>query len=140
MAVTATPYGAALTAIATGALILTTDTLKVMLATSSYNPNVDTDSAYAAVSGNEVTSTGYTAGGATLTGVSATYDAANNWTLLSANPVTWSGVTLTARYAVVYKPSGALVGYIDFGENKSYSSEDLQLTFSNGFLRLKLPA
>lgn len=143
IAVTAFPYGQALLALGTGGLNLTSDTLKVALVQSAYSPNVDTDTTYAAnISGsNEFSSTGYTAGGATLTGTTLTYDAANNWAALAAANVTWSGVTGSARYAVVYKSStGVLIGYIDFGETKTFSAEDFQLTFTNGVLRLKLPA
>jgi hypothetical protein len=57
---------------------LATDTLKIALVTSAYTPNLDTHAAYADLT-NEVVGAGYTAGGATLAGLSLTRTAANSW-------------------------------------------------------------
>lgn len=54
------------------------DTMKVMLTTSSYAFNLDTHETKADVT-NEVTGTGYSAGGATLGSKTITYTAANSW-------------------------------------------------------------
>src|SRR5579872_5252486 len=64
---------------AQGAHNLASDTLKMMLLTSSYTPALDTDAQYSDISANEVTGTGYTAGGATLSGQAVTLTAANSW-------------------------------------------------------------
>ena len=52
-----------------GSIDLDTDTIKVMLVTSTYTPNQDTHTKRSDVT-NEVSGTGYTAGGATLGAVS----------------------------------------------------------------------
>jgi hypothetical protein len=103
---------------------LDSDTLKVMLCTSAYTPNQDTHQYKSSVTG-EVTGTGYTAGGATLTSVVAAYDAATNVYSLDAADAAWAGSTITARYGVVYDSTPAtdatrpLIGYIDFGADVS---------------------
>ena len=45
---------------------LTADTIKLALVTASYTPNQDTHDMWDDVSANEVSSSGYSAGGATL--------------------------------------------------------------------------
>ncbi len=142
MAVTANPYGAFLTGLGSAKFDFTADTFYVMLATSGYTPNVDTDTYQSDVAAFEISGTGYTPPGVALSGLSWTYDPANDRAVLTANPVTWTSVTFTVRYAVVYKSSGAatsnrLVGFIDFGEDKNYLNEDFQLLFSNGVVRIR---
>lgn len=141
MAVSAFPYGQFWMALAVGHFNLTSDVLKVMLTTSTYNPDVDADEFLTDVTG-EVSGTGYTAGGKTLTTVTLTYDATNHRAVLGADTVTWTGATFVAHRAVLYKSTGTaatsrLIGYIDFGVDKTYTSEDFELSFSNGVLRFK---
>ena len=54
------------------------DTIKVALLSSSYTPNQDTHDYYDDVVGNEVSGTGYTTGGNTLSSKTITYDGTNN--------------------------------------------------------------
>src|SRR6185436_15769925 len=61
-----------------GSIDLDSDTLKIALTTSSYSPNKDTHDFFDDVT-NEVTGTGYSAGGATLTTKTLTATAANSW-------------------------------------------------------------
>jgi hypothetical protein len=103
---------------------LKTDTIKVALLTSSYTPDIDNHNFLSDVNANEVSGTGYTAGGATLANPSITKDTTNDRAYLDADDTTWANSTLTARYAVLYKSTGTaatsvLIGYIDFGANKS---------------------
>lgn len=118
------------------------DTIKVALLSSSYTPNQDAHDYYDDVSGSEVSGTGYTAGGATLTSKTITYDGANNVTVLDAADVTWAASSITARYAVVYDDSGAtagqkaLLGYVDFGSDQSSTSGNFTITWdSTGIFR-----
>lgn len=110
-----------------GSIDCDTDTLKVMLCTSSYTPNIDTDDFRNDIT-NEVSSAGYTAGGATLGSPAVTADTTDDEAVFDAADSTWSGVTLTARYAVIYKARGGassadeLLCYIDFGSDKSASA------------------
>ena len=69
-------YNSALEDEATGAIDYDTDTFKVMLVTSSYTPDKDAHEFFDDVT-NEVSGTGYTAGGETVTGT-LTLDTAND--------------------------------------------------------------
>lgn len=118
------------------------DTIKVMLTTSSYTPNQDTH-AYKSDVTNEVTGTGYTAGGATLASKTLTYDAASNVIVLDAADVTWASSTVTARYAVIYDDTPAtdatkpLLGYVDFGSDQSSTNGNFTITWdATGIFRI----
>lgn len=141
MGVTAMPYGKFLMGLGNGQFNFSSDSFKVLLTSASYTPNQDTHEFLTDIT-NEVTGTGYTAGGRTLSGVTWTYDSTNKRGQLGANAVTWSGVTITARRAVVYKNTGTastsrLVGWLDFGLDKSYVAEDFQLSFPSGVSRIR---
>jgi hypothetical protein len=105
-----------------------TDTIKVALATSSYTPNQDTHDYFDDVSSYEVSGTGYTAGGATLTTKTNAYTSGTNVTKFDADDVSWTTSTITARYAIIYDSSPAtnatrpLIGYVDFGSDQSSSA------------------
>lgn len=134
MAVTAKLYGLFFQSLANKELNLNSDTLKVMLCTSSYAPNQDTHR-YKSDITNEATGTGYTATGATLTSVAVTYTAGTNTLMLDAADVTWASSTITARYAVVYDSTPAtdatrpLIGYVDFGADVSSSGAAFTITW-----------
>jgi len=124
-----------------GSIDLDTDTIKVMLTTSTYEPSQDNDTYMNQVT-NEVTGTGYTAGGATLANEAVTQDNTDNEGVLDADDVTWSTSTITARYAVIYKSSGAsttspLICCIDFGADKSSSGGNFTIQWNaEGILNL----
>ena len=111
------------------------DTIKVALLTSSYTPNQDTHDYFDDVVANEVSGTGYTAGGNTLASKTITYDGSTNKVVLDAADTTWSSSTITARYAVVYDASPAtnatrpIIGYVDFGSDQSSSSGNFTITW-----------
>ena len=115
-------YNSAIDDIVRGAIDADTDTFKAMLVTSSYTPNKDTDLKRSAVT-NEVSGTGYTAGGVTCA-CTVTKDTANDRVTLQFAAVSWASSTITARALVIYKSTGtsstdALVAYNDFGSNVS---------------------
>ncbi|WP_280471022.1 hypothetical protein [Nocardia cyriacigeorgica] len=124
MAVTAKWYGLGLKAAFNKEIDWDSDTIKVMLCTSAYAPNQDTH-AYKSDITNEVTGTGYTAGGATLASCTSTYTAGTNTVTLDAADTSWANSTITARYAVVYDATPAtdatrpVLGYVDFGQDVS---------------------
>lgn len=130
MAVTAFWYGNALagqfSATAARRVDFVGDTIKIALTTSTYTPSQDTHDFFDDVT-NEITGTGYTAGGATLGTKSISYDATTNETrLICANP-SWTGASFTARRAVIYKDTGTassspLMGWIDFGADETVAS------------------
>ena len=90
--------------LATGAIDLDTDTIKVMLVTSAYTENMATHAKRSDVTG-EVSGTGYTAGGNTVT-VTVTKDTTNHRITVSLGGTTWPTSTITARKAVYYKSRG----------------------------------
>ena len=117
MAVTAKWYGKAFLSLLNKEIDVNSDTLKVMLCTSSYTPDQDTHDYKSDVT-NEVVGTGYTAGGATLANVAVTYDAGSNTIKFDADDTSWASSTITARYAVVYDDTATddpLLLYVDFG-------------------------
>ena len=94
---------------------LSTDTIKIALYTGNANLNEDT-TVYSAT--NEVSGTGYTAGGETMTGVqisSSGYVAYANW-----NNVSWTAA-LTARCALIYNVTqgNKSIVVLDFGSDKT---------------------
>lgn len=112
-----------------------TDTIKVALFTNAHVP-APTTATYFSDLANEVTGAGYTAGGATLSGVTLT-EAAGAVTF-DASDVTWAANAsgfATARYAVIYKATGTpgtsrLIAYIDLGVDKTNVGGDLVLQWS----------
>jgi hypothetical protein len=111
------------------------DTFKCMLVTSSYTPNKDTDDFRNDVT-NEVSGTGYTAGGAAATFTVNAIDTTNDRIEITLGAVSWPTSTITARGAVYYKSRGGassadeLVAYIDFGSDISSSAGTFALTAS----------
>lgn len=118
------------------------DTIKVALLTNAYTPNQDTHNYYDDVVASQVTGTGYTAGGLTLTNKTNTYVPDTNTIILDAENVTWSSSTITARYAVIYSVGGTnatspLIGYVDFGSDQSSSNGNFTITWdSTGIVRI----
>ncbi len=129
-------YGQGLLNVAKGNIDLDTDTFKVMLTTSSYSPDQDTHDYRNDVT-NEVSGTGYTAGGATLAGVSVTYDAASNQVRVSWTDPTWSTATITARTAVIYKSRG---GASSADELLAYCTESADVSSTAATFTLDLPS
>ena len=135
MAVSALLYGNAVKAFADGDIDWSADTIKVALTTSSYTPNQDTHDFFNDVT-NEVTGTGYTAGGATLGTKTNTYTAGTNTVTLDAADTSWSSSTITARYAVIYKSTGTastspLIAYVDFGADVVSSGGTFSITWDS---------
>jgi hypothetical protein len=113
-------YNYAKTYLMNGAVDLDTDTIHVALVTSAYTPNIDTHDFFNDVT-NEVTGTGYTAGGQALASKTVTVDTTNDRGVFDSADPSWTTATITARAAVLYKKRGGassadeLIGYWDFG-------------------------
>jgi hypothetical protein len=103
------------------------DTFKIALYTSSADLS-STTTAY--TTSNEVTGTGYTAGGNTLT-VSVVPTSTGTTAYLSFSNTTWAASTITARGALIYNSSqsNAAVAIFDFGSDKSTVSGDFTIVF-----------
>lgn len=132
-------FNSALDDAARGAVDWDSDSFKCMLVSSAYTPNKDTHLKRSDVT-NEVSGTGYTAGGAAAT-VGVTKDTADDRIDISLGAVSWSSSTITARGAVYYKSRGGaasadeLVAYIDFTSDVISTAGTFSLTAST--LRLQ---
>ena len=97
---------------------LLTDTLKIAL----YTANADLNDATTAYStSNEVSGTGYTAGGITLTGV--TINTSGYVAYVNFNDASFNAA-VTARAALIYNASKSnkSIAVIDFGSDKTSTS------------------
>jgi hypothetical protein len=95
---------------------LAADTYKIALYTNAATLGKGT-TAYSAT--NEVSGTGYTAGGATLSGFAATLD--GDVACLDFADPSWANATITARGALIYNASRSnkAVAAFDFGADVS---------------------
>ena len=98
-----------------------TDTIKMALYTNSATLNEDT-AAYSST--GEVSASGYTAGGVTLT---VEKGLSNNTAYISFEDATISAA-FTARGALIYKDGGAAICVLDFGSDKT-STATFTVTF-----------
>lgn len=117
-----------------GGINFGTSNINVMLVTSSYTPNQDTDDFQDDVS-DEVVGVGYVSGGTTLSGGTVTQDNTDNEAVYDANDVTWGTSTITARGAVLYKNTGVgstspLIAYLDFGSDQTSSSGNFTIQWN----------
>jgi hypothetical protein len=98
-----------------GTHVFGTDVLKMALYISTATLNADT-TAYTA--SGEVSATGYTAGGATLTGVAVT--SSDGVACITFAAPVWTAA-LTARGALIYNSSkaNAAIAVLDFGGDKT---------------------
>jgi len=105
----------------------TTHTFKIALYTSAATLNAAT-TAYSAT--NEVSGTGYTAGGATLTVTGGAVSTSGTTVFVDFSDVTWAAATITARGAVIYNASASnrAVAVLDFGVDKVSSATDFVIT------------
>ncbi len=108
------------------------NTFKVALYTAAADINAST-TVYSTT--NEVSGTGYTAGGNTL--VISTSPTASNNTLniptayISFNNTSWTSASFTARAALIYNAtqSNKAVAVLDFGSDKTVSNDTFQIIF-----------
>lgn len=133
----------------TGAINLSADTvmgagatIKVVLLSASYTPDIDAHTRYSSISAHEISladpgrTVGYTGGGLWLSGVTFSIDNSNDRAALDASDSTWPNATITARYAAIVKVRGGhgnfdnLLGYIDFGSNQSSSNGNFTISWN----------
>lgn len=109
-----------------------TDEIKVLLVTSGYTFDADMTTIFGLEGGDEVSGTGYTAGGKVLSGKSKVGLA------LFADNVSWTGSTFSAAGAIIYKSSGGpVMAHIDFEGTHSPAGEEFQLNWDeNGIFVL----
>ena len=117
----------------------TTQVFKIALFTSSATLDAST-TVYAAT--NEVSGTGYSTGGKTLT-ISTNPTTSGTTAYLSFSNVTWSTATITARGALIYQSGGSnpAVAVLDLGGDKTSTAGDFTIQFptadaSNAIIRI----
>jgi hypothetical protein len=102
------------------------DTIKIAL----FNANADLTASTTVYSTNqEVTGTGYTAGGNTLTG--ATVRSNGTTAYVSFDNTSWSSASFTSRGALIYNSSKAnrSVAVLNFGSDKIVANGTLTIEF-----------
>jgi len=106
---------------------LLTDTLYMALYTgfATIGP---TTTAY--TTSDEVTGTGYDAGGVVITGVTINTDVNSGIVYVNFDNVSWPGASFTARGALIYNStkSGKSIAVLDFGSDKIFSSTSNTVT------------
>lgn len=102
------------------------DEIKVLLLDNTYAPLASHQ--YKSDLSGEITGDGYTAGGATLSSTSVTFDEGAQAFVFDADDVVWPGSTFTAAYAIIYDNTPAddasrpLIAFVDFGGDQVATS------------------
>jgi hypothetical protein len=121
----------------------TSHSYKAMLTTSSYTEDRGAHSKRSSVT-NEVSGTGYTAGGVAVT-LSASLNTTTHKLTLTIGSATWSSSTITARKLVVFRARGGassadeLVCCVDNGTDLVSSSSTMQWNSSTWEIPLPAP-
>lgn len=118
----------------------TAQTFKIALYTSSATLSAAT-TAY--TTSNEVSGTGYSAGGQALT-ISQVPTSSGTTAFIDFSDVTWTTATITARGALIYLANGTTnpaVAVLDFGGDKTSTAGNFTIQFptadaSNAILRI----
>lgn len=140
MAVSAKLFGLFKMSLAQKKIDLSNDDIKVMLiSTAPTSAQQDTWQYKSDVTG-EVSGTGYTAGGKSLTWASATrlaYNTGTNTLTFDADDISWPSSTVTAGAAVIYDGTPGsdatrpVIGYVDFGGSVSTTSGTFQIVWNS---------
>lgn len=145
-------YNTGLFELASGNIDFDANTFKISLHGSTYRAIADetkrdSHSNYSDLT-DEISGTGYTAGGATLASVTVTKDTANNIIKIDCADPAWAASTLSGvQCAVIYKSTGTgststLIAYLDLyadNGNAALSTTAGTLTIvmpANGFLTI----
>ena len=105
---------------------LASDTLKIALYTSSASLDAST-TAY--TTSNEISGTGYTAGGVTLTNPSVS--TSGTTAFFDADDPTWTSASFTARGALIYNSTNSdkAIAILNFGGDFTVSSGTFRIVF-----------
>ena len=108
------------------------DTFKCAMITNSSTPNFETHDHWSDLSGNEVSGSGYSAGGAALTSITLGNDSGT--LKFDAADTSWSTATISsARAAVIYDDTltnDPLICLVDFGADYASSAGTFQITWN----------
>lgn len=125
-----------------GSIDIDNDSMKMILMQTAFSFDKDADATYSDVSASELaTANGYTAGGQVLTTPLVTEDDTNDRADFTYDNVTWtaSGGDIVASGAIIFDDTtgdDTIIGYIDFGGDKTASDGGGTLTVANGIIRL----
>lgn len=109
----------------------TASDIRVALLDGNHTPATNTNSTWSDISANEVSGTGYTAGGAEIPNISCTHGGAGTTTFDGDN-VVWSSSTITASYAAVYDATtGNLLTLVDFEGSQSSDNGDFTIEWDS---------
>lgn len=115
---------------------LEADSIKVALLNSSHVFTA-TNNTWADVSVNEITGTGYTAGGAALSNKAVTQASTTKW---DADDTSWTTATFSAYHAVIYDDTTTnddLICSLDFGGEQAVSSGTFLISYhADGIITL----
>jgi hypothetical protein len=123
-------YDSVLNDLARGNIDFDSDSYKILLVTSSYTAVKASHAKRSSVT-NEITGTGYTAGGAAIV-CTLTDDTAKK--ILTFASTSWATATFTAAAAVIYKARGGassadeLIAYLDFSGSVSASASTFSVS------------
>jgi hypothetical protein len=106
---------------------IVTDTLRMALYTAFADVG-PTTTVY--TTANEVSGTGYTAGGEIVTGATVSVDVQSGTVYVNFDNVSWPGASFTARGALIYNVTrgNKTIAVLDFGSDKIFSSTSNTVT------------
>ena len=105
-------------------------TVNVALLEVGHTPDLSGDEVFGDVSEDEVSGTGYDAGGEEIT--NKTLTEAGGTTTFDGDDVTWEESTIDAGYAVVYEDSsGSLLTLVDFEGEESSDNGTFEVSWHN---------
>lgn len=116
-----------------GKVDIENDTIKMAVMGTGHSIDIDTQEFWSDVSANEISDSGYTAGGQQTTTVSVTQDNTADEAPLDFDDITWTLTgPVTSRYGVLYKDTGTpstspLIDSFDFGSDKTTENGDLTI-------------
>lgn len=132
MTITGKLYGLAMQSAFNKEIDWDTDTINCMLVGAGYTPNQDTHRYKSDLGANELTGTGYSAGGAAIANRTFTYTGATNTLMLDGDDVTWAASTITLPAngsAIVYDNTPATDATRPL---ICYQQTDTQIASTNG--------
>ena len=107
---------------------LNTNTIKVVLVSSSQNVSASDPNTYTSISAELASGNGYTTGGETLASVTVTQVSSSG--VVDFADVSWSSATFSANGCIIYNDSHsskAVIAVYDFGGEKSATTGEFKL-------------